>query len=83
MFKREKLQEVITVHKLYLNAHPGSARAAFNLGKAYQETGDYDTALKYLRQSMQLLPKDQSLSEFSRHFIQTTAPKLMDEIDSP
>jgi predicted Zn-dependent protease len=80
MFKRLKSKEAIEVYKNYLIVHPNSARVAFILAQALKENGDYQSAFTYLQQSINLLPADGSVSDFSRNFIQTKVPVLMEEI---
>lgn len=80
MFKRLRTKEAIEIYKDYLNAHPDSSRVAFILAQALKENGDYQSAFSYLRQSMELLPGDGSVSDFSRTFIQNHIPQLLEEI---
>jgi tetratricopeptide (TPR) repeat protein len=80
MFKRLRTKEAIEIYKDYLNAHPDSSRVAFILAQALKENGDYQSALSYLRQSMELLPGDGSVSDFSRNFIRNHIPQLLEEI---
>lgn len=82
MFKRLKSKEAIEVYKNYLVAHPHSARVAFILAQALKENGDYQSAFTYLQQSVNLLPADGSVSDFSRNFIRSNVPILMEEIKS-
>ena len=81
MFKRLKSKEAIEVYKNYLVTHPDSSRVAFILGQALKENGEYQSAFNYLQKSLNLLPADQTVSEFSRNFIETRLPRLIKEIE--
>lgn len=81
MFKRLRTKEAIEIYKDYLSAHPDSSRVAFILGQALKENGDYQSAFSYLQKSMNLLPGDRTVSEFSRNFIQTHLPQLIKELE--
>ena len=77
---RSKYKDGIELYRLYYDAHPSSSRAAYNLGRACTEDGRNDLAIRYLKESLRLLPEDRSVSAFSRRFIQRSATRLLDDL---
>ena len=80
MLRRRDHNQDIEVFKEYMNEHPDSSRAAFNLGKALKEKGDSQSAMRYFKKCLQLLSRDREISDFSRNYLKNNAPKMMDEL---
>ncbi len=77
---REGRKQTIEFYELYLKTHPDSSRIAFNLGMEYKENGNISLAKKYLQYCQQLLPKDTTISKFSRDYIYKKLPQLLDDL---
>jgi tetratricopeptide (TPR) repeat protein len=71
----QRYKEAIEIYKLCFEAYPKSSQTAFNLGFAYEATGEKKLALGFFERSLQLVENDPNQTEGERQFIKNTAPR--------
>lgn len=62
--KNKEADIAIKIHEMNLYAYPHSSRALQGLGLAYNNIGNKDLALKYLKESLRINPENRALSDF-------------------
>lgn len=63
LLKQEKKKDAIEIFKLNLYLYPGSANAYDSIAEAYETDGDFDLAIKYFKQCLELNPKNDYAAE--------------------